>query len=80
MVYVTAHVNEKGQLVIPKVLRDAYGIEPGSEVMLGEKDNALVIERKMGRQEFAQALDSFPKFGKIKIDSDKNYEEEIDSK
>lgn len=80
MVYVTARVNEKGQVVIPKILRDAYGILPDSEIMIGERDNALVIEHKMNNKEFAAALDSFPKYGKLKVDSDKNYEEELDSR
>lgn len=80
MVYVAAHVNQKGQIVIPKVLRDAYGIQAGSEVFVGEKDNKLVIERKMTQKEFAQALDNFPKWGKIRVDSDKDYEEEMNSR
>ncbi len=77
MVYVRVQVNEKGQIVIPKVLRDAYGIEPGSEVMMGERDNRLVIERKMTQEEMMEAMEKFPKRGKIHVDSDKNYEEEM---
>lgn len=73
-------VNEKGQIVIPKVFRDAYGIKPRSEILIGEKDNALVIERRMSQKEFAEALESFPKWGKVKIDSDRDYEEEMESR
>lgn len=80
MVYVTVKVNEKGQIVIPKVLRDAYGIEQGGEVTIGEEKNKLVIERKMTREESKKFLEDFPKWGKVKIDSDKDYEEELDNR
>lgn len=78
MVYVTVKVNEKGQIVIPKILRDEYGIEPGGEVMIGEEKNKLVIERKMTREESRNFLEEFPKWGKVKIESDKDYAEELD--
>ncbi len=77
MVFVNVKVNEKGQIVIPKVLRDAYGIEPKSEVMIGEKNNELVIEKKMTKKEFIAALKAFPKWDKVEVDSDKDYAEEL---
>ena len=80
MVYVTVSVNEKGQVVIPKVFRDAYGIEPGSHILIGEKNNELVIEKKMTKKEFVAALEAFPKWGKIKVDSDADYAEELDNR
>mgnify|MGYP001606800604 CR=1 FL=1 len=80
MVYVNVKVNEKGQIVIPKVFRDAYGIEPMSEVMLGEKDNELVIERKMSKNEWSNFLRSFPKIKMEKIDSGADYAEELESR
>ncbi len=78
--YVNVKVNEKGQIVIPKGFREAYGIEPGSEVRLGEQDNKLIIVKKMTSKEWGAFLDSFPKHGKIKIDSDKDYAEELDNR
>ncbi|MBI3587802.1 AbrB/MazE/SpoVT family DNA-binding domain-containing protein [Candidatus Micrarchaeota archaeon] len=80
MTYVTVHVNEKGQVVIPKFLREAYGIEPNSEVLIGEKEDSLVIERKLSVKEFASALDSFPKRTGVKVDSDADYAEEMESR
>ncbi len=80
MVFIRVSVNEKGQIVSPKAFRDAYGIRPGSEIMIGEKNNELVIQKKMTRKQFAQALDAFPKWGKITVDSDKDYEEEMESR
>ena len=80
MVFIKVSVNEKGQIVIPKAFREAYDIQPGSEIMIGEKNNELVIQKKMTRKEFAAALDAFPKWGKIQVDSDKDYEEEMESR
>lgn len=39
-------VTEKGQITIPKELRDALGIGPGSEVEFERDDDAIVV-RKM---------------------------------
>ncbi len=39
-----------------------------------------VNEKKMSKEEFIAALRSFPKWGEIHVDSDKNYEEELDSR
>ncbi|MFH0713423.1 MAG: AbrB/MazE/SpoVT family DNA-binding domain-containing protein [Candidatus Micrarchaeota archaeon] len=80
MVFVNVMVNEKGQIVIPKVFRDAYGIEPGSEILVGEKNNALVIERKMTKTEWVAFLHSFPKSNIGKINSNADYAEELDNR
>lgn len=40
-------VTEKGQITIPKDLRDALGIGPGSEVEFERNDDAIVV-RKAG--------------------------------
>ncbi len=80
MVYVSVKVNEKGQIVIPKVFRDSYGIEPGSEITLGEKNNELVIGKKMAKAEWVSFLNSFPKINMGKIDSDADYAEELENR
>lgn len=38
-------VSEKGQVTIPKPLRDALGIEPGTEVTFDRQDDAVVIRK-----------------------------------
>ncbi len=78
--YANVKVNEKGQIVIPKVFRDAYGIAPGSEILLAERDNCLVIEKKISKKEWGDFLDSFPKKAKIDINSDRDYAEELDKR
>lgn len=39
-------VTEKGQVTIPKPIRDRLGIGPGSEVEFIERDDGVVIERR----------------------------------
>lgn len=39
----THRVGPKGQVVIPKELRDALGIEPGDEVTFWEQDGYVVL-------------------------------------
>jgi len=80
MVFIKVSVNEKGQIVIPKAFREAYDIRPGSEVMIGEKDKELVIRKKWTKAHAVAALDAFPKWGVMQIDSDKEYEEEMESR
>lgn len=41
-------VTEKGQVTIPKHIRDRLGIEPGSEVEFIERDSIVVIEKQKG--------------------------------
>jgi AbrB family looped-hinge helix DNA binding protein len=39
-------VTTKGQVTIPKEIRDRLGIGPGSEVEFVEKDAAIVLEKR----------------------------------
>jgi AbrB family looped-hinge helix DNA binding protein len=38
-------VTEKGQVTIPKEIRDRLGIGPGSEVHFVERDSVVVLEK-----------------------------------
>jgi len=44
MVNIKLKVGPKGQIVIPKVFRDAYGIKEGREVIIEPTDKGLVIK------------------------------------
>ncbi len=46
MVSIAVKVGLKGQIVIPKVFRDEYGISPGEEILLNEEDGELVVQKK----------------------------------
>ena len=41
-------VTTKGQVTIPKNIRDRLGIEPGSEVEFVEKENVVVFRHRPG--------------------------------
>ena len=45
MVNAETKVGPKGQIVIPKLLRDEFGILPGDEVMIKETSEGMLIER-----------------------------------
>lgn len=47
-------VGERGQVTIPKELRDRFGIEGGDEVIVREADGKLVIERAVSRDDLAE--------------------------
>ncbi len=45
MVKLRIKVGAKGQIVIPKILREAYGIKENGYVIIEPKDNVLLIRR-----------------------------------
>jgi len=38
-------MNQRGQITIPKELREKYNLKPGSEVMFDEVEGRLIIEK-----------------------------------
>lgn len=77
-------INEKGQIVIPKNLRDQYGLQPDTYAMIREEtvDNKkiLVIQPKHSKEEFARFLATTPKKNLGTIDSKALYEEQLQSR
>lgn len=47
-------VGERGQVTIPKELRDRFGIRGGDEVVIHEESGKLVIERPVSREDLAE--------------------------
>ena len=41
-------ITEKGQVTIPKPIRERYGLRPGSEVRFVEKEHRVVLEKAQG--------------------------------
>lgn len=75
----SASVGEKGQVVIPKPVRDLFSIAPGSEVVFSVQDDVIVIEKKKPRDalnEFFTAVKDKVKFPK-RVDWDKEYASQL---
>jgi AbrB family looped-hinge helix DNA binding protein len=45
MVKLKVKVGTKGQIVIPKAIRDKLSIEPGKYLLIDEKDGKILIEK-----------------------------------
>jgi|GEM_PF-1677731 len=58
----TGKIGEKGQVVIPKPLRDQFRLLPDSEVTFTLEDNKITLQRKENSQEvLEQFLTAIPK-------------------
>ena len=47
-------VGERGQVTLPKSIRERLGIEGGDEVVVHEDDGRVVIEKPVTREELAE--------------------------
>lgn len=71
-------VGPKGQVVIPKDVRELLNIKPGSEVLIEIRKDEIVIRSNLNGQEFLKKFTETPKKLSKKIDFkhiyDKQYE------
>jgi len=51
----TVRLTSKGQVTIPKDLRDRLGLQPGTDVEFDHRDGALIVRRADGKSR-GQAL------------------------
>ncbi len=74
-------VGPRGQIVIPKIIRDFLGIKPGSEVLIEVRSGELVIRPSKYPEEFLDELCSVieKKLAK-KIDLKSLLEEEVEER
>jgi len=49
---ITAKLTSKGQITIPKKIRERLGVRPGEELGFEEKDNLIVISKVVARSPF----------------------------
>jgi AbrB family looped-hinge helix DNA binding protein len=47
-------VGERGQVTLPKQLREKLGISGGDEVVVHEEDGRIVVEKSVTRDELAE--------------------------
>ena len=70
-------IGPKGQVVIPKDLRDYLGVEPGSEVVFEVRENEVVLKPSSASAEVVEEYVSIVASKlKNRIDLDKMIEEE----
>ena len=74
-------VGPKGQIVIPKVIREYLGIEPGAEVILEVKEEGLLIKPSKDPEEFieefcSQVKEKLPE----RVDLERMLEEEVEER
>lgn len=71
----------KGQLVIPKVVRDFLGINPGDEVVIEVREKEVVIRSGLDPEDFVEAFCSIAETKlKEKIDLERIMEEEVEER
>jgi len=57
----TSTVSEKGQVTIPKPLRDSLGLVPGTELTFEERDGALVARRAVREDPLSRLVGLLPR-------------------
>ncbi|MGC8831022.1 MAG: AbrB/MazE/SpoVT family DNA-binding domain-containing protein [Thermoproteota archaeon] len=56
MVELRVRVGEKGQILIPKILRDRYGIQEGAQVMIEPTEEGVLIKGRPSPEEVMSRL------------------------
>ena len=54
---VVVQVSRKGQILIPKAIREKYGVKPGAKVQLLDEEDGLIIKPAPGRTLLRQPVD-----------------------
>ncbi|MEK6924340.1 MAG: AbrB/MazE/SpoVT family DNA-binding domain-containing protein [Candidatus Micrarchaeota archaeon] len=80
MVCVDVRINAKGQVVIPKVFRDAFGFRPNSVAVMVEEGERVFLRPKLGVGEFKRLLHAFQKINVGRVDSDADHAEALESR
>lgn len=71
-------VGPKGQVVIRKDIRDLLNINPGSEILIEFKKDAIIIRAALDEETFLENFTKTPKKLKEKIDYKKLLDEQYD--
>lgn len=74
----TVRVGPKGQVVVPKAIRDRLGISPGDDVVVEEADGAVRIRRPRAAEELLGMLG--PAVGMSDLEDERRRERERDGR
>jgi len=74
-------IGQKGQIVIPKVVRESVGIKPGDEIVMEIREKEVVIKPGMDPEEFVESFCSVTgnKLTK-KVDLERLLEQEVEER
>lgn len=74
-------IGQKGQIVIPKVVRESAGIKPGDEIVMEVKEKEVVIRPGMDPEGFVESfcLVTGRKLTK-KVDLERLLEQEVEER
>jgi len=72
-------IGSKGQIVIPKIIREALGIQPGDEIVMEVRGKELVVKPELDPEKFIEDFCSVEvKRLTRKIDLKRILEEEVE--
>ena len=71
-------VGPKGQVVIPKDVRELLNIKPGSEILIEIRENEIVIRSALKDQDFFEKFIKTPKKLAKKIDLKQIYDKQYE--
>lgn len=76
MVETTVRISEKGQIVIPKLLRDEFGMQPGTKILVKEVSEGVLLKKAKDPLEIFRRLAKEFKGKKLSIPTiEQEYEE-----
>ncbi len=85
MVELKVRIGPKGQIVIPKILRDSYNLFPNQEAIVKEEEEGVLITKSNEDpikvlEKIAEIATKRRKGKKFVFDSDKSYEEQLEKR
>ena len=75
MIIGTSSISEKGQITIPKDIRDKLGIVQGDRLIFDLKDDMIIV-KKAGTNKISEILENQTPWDELSIDFQKKLREE----